>query len=91
MWSRRSRFTCSTSAAKVVDFPLPIEPVTRIRPLWKRVSSFRLSGKPSSSIVRMRVLIMRKTMIDPESLPNDTGAEASETAGIGKVDVAAFG
>ena len=25
-------FTCSTSAASVVDLPLPIEPVTRMRP-----------------------------------------------------------
>ena len=35
--------------------------------------------------------MMRKTMIDPESLPHDAGAKAPELVGVGEIGVAALG
>ena len=37
-------------AARVVDLPLPVGPVTSINPLGFKTSSFKIWGNPSSSI-----------------------------------------
>ncbi|OPZ71417.1 MAG: hypothetical protein BWY80_01331 [Firmicutes bacterium ADurb.Bin456] len=51
----------SIIAARVVDLPLPVGPVTRTRPsgFWARW--VRISGRPSSLKVGMRVLSRRMT------------------------------
>ncbi len=44
-------FIKSTMEARVVDLPLPVGPVTNIRPLGSMDKSFTIGGIPNSSIV----------------------------------------
>ena len=49
MWERRVWLMLSSMAASVVDLPLPVGPVTRIRPFWRVVKSRTTGGRPSRS------------------------------------------
>ncbi len=51
----------SIMAARVVDLPLPVGPVTRTRPSGFLARWARISGRPSSLKVGMRVLSRRMT------------------------------
>ena len=50
MWHFRSRFTLSTIAASVVDFPDPVGPVTSTSPRVRSASLWVIGGSPSFSI-----------------------------------------
>ncbi len=49
IWQLRLSFIVSIIVAKVVDFPLPVGPVTRISPFSLVVKRFKISGRWSSS------------------------------------------
>ena len=51
MWSLRVLLMWSIMAASVVDLPLPVGPVTRIRPRGSSASFVRTGGMASSSKV----------------------------------------
>ena len=53
MWSLRVLLMWSIMAASVVDLPLPVGPVTRIRPRGSSASFVRAGGMASSSKVGM--------------------------------------
>ncbi len=55
----------STIAARVVDLPDPVGPVTRTRPLLSSVSRFTAAGIPRSSRVGISFLITRNTEPKP--------------------------
>ena len=67
MWTGSARFTSSTIAASVVDFPEPVGPVTRTSPRGLSASSLTTGGMASSSRVRMALGISRKA---PASFPS---------------------
>jgi hypothetical protein len=50
-----------TMAARVVDLPEPVVPVTSTIPRGRSASRLRTSGRPSSSRVAIRVGMCRKT------------------------------
>ena len=45
----REELIVSIIVANVVDLPLPVGPVTRIRPFWRSIRSRQMRGRPSSS------------------------------------------
>jgi hypothetical protein len=49
MWEFRSELILSSMAARVVDFPEPVGPVTRTRPLGRSASFFTTGGKAQLS------------------------------------------
>src|SRR5438874_6495197 len=61
MWSCRWRLAKSIMAARVVDFPEPVGPVTRIRPFFSSGNFFSTGGNPRSSTVDTFDGIKRKT------------------------------
>ena len=61
IWWGWVRFIFSTIAARVVDLPLPVAPVTRTKPLFKLGICWTVFGKISSSIDLISVLITLKT------------------------------
>ena len=52
-------------AARVVDLPLPVGPVTKTSPLWSRAKVPSVEGRPSFSTVRILLGIWRKTPAIP--------------------------
>ena len=65
MWALRFSLMRSTMAARVVDFPLPVGPVTTTRPLFN-VQKFRThSGSPSCSAETIFTGIFRMTEPTP--------------------------
>ena len=52
MWSSRFRFTWSTLAARVVDLPEPVGPVTSTSPFERKHRSRIGFGRPISSAER---------------------------------------
>ena len=88
MWSCRCRLISCTSAASVVDLPLPTGPVTSTRPLWYSVSFLRLFGSPSSSIVRILDEMMRKTRSMPSRCRTTLVRKRPKERGISKIHVA---
>ena len=61
MWQLRVELTWSIIAASEVDLPLPVVPVTRIRPRGSSASRSRIGGSPSSRMVRIFIGITRST------------------------------
>ena len=61
MWHFLFLLTWSTMAARVVDLPDPVGPVTSTRPLGRIASSSTTGGRPSSSAVGMRMGMLRNT------------------------------
>ena len=59
MWQARSRLTMSIMAARVVDLPLPVGPVTKSIPRVFSAKVRTICGRPSSSSVRISVGITR--------------------------------
>ena len=59
MWACRSRFTMSTMAASVVDFPEPVGPVTTTNPRGYRARSATTLGSSRSSSVLISYGIRR--------------------------------
>ena len=57
----RLLFMWSMMAARVVDLPLPVVPVTSIRPRDSRATFFRTSGRFSSSMVGIFIGMTLKT------------------------------
>ena len=51
MWSARVEFTKSMSAARVVDLPEPVGPVTRTKPLSRSHRLVTTGGRPKASKV----------------------------------------
>ena len=49
-------------ATTIVDFPVPVPPTTRIKPLLVMMISFKIDGTPSSSMDWISTLIFRITM-----------------------------
>ena len=65
MWAWRSVLIRSIIAARVVDLPEPVGPVTRTRPRSSRASCVRMGGRPSSWAVLIWVGMTRKTAPSP--------------------------
>ncbi len=65
MWSLRVSLMRSTMAARVVDFPDPVGPVTSTRPLFSKHRLRTHSGRPRSSKLRISAGIWRKTAPTP--------------------------
>ncbi len=61
MWHDLLSLIRSIIAARLVDLPLPVGPVTRIRPRGSRHVFFITGGRPSSSMVLMVSGITRST------------------------------
>ncbi len=60
MWSRRDELMRSMIAARVVDLPLPVGPVTSTKPRGSSASSATMGGKPRSSSPRISNGMARK-------------------------------
>ncbi len=65
----------SRIAASVVDLPLPVGPVTRMRPRSAAKSPATAAGRSSSSVVGTRDGISRNTAAEPALLPEQVDAE----------------
>ena len=62
MWCARVRLMWSIIAARVVDFPEPVVPVTRTIPRCSSARSVTTLGRPSSSTERISKGIARQTI-----------------------------
>ena len=62
MWTGRVWLISLRIAARVVDLPEPVAPVTSTRPVFSRGICLMISGKFSHSRVGMTVLSLRRTM-----------------------------
>ena len=65
MWSFRVLLATSIMAARVVDLPLPVGPVTRIKPLGNDASLPMTGGSPNCSMVMISLGISLKTAATP--------------------------
>ena len=65
MWAARSLLIRSTMAARVVDLPEPVGPVTRTSPRSSRAISARMGGKPRSANDLISFGMTRKTAPSP--------------------------
>ena len=69
----------SIIAARVVDFPEPVDPVTRIRPRRSAAILSMTGGSPSSVVLFVPSGITRRTTLTVPRLLEDVGAKSSDT------------
>ena len=62
MWSFRSLLILSIIAARVVDFPVPVGPVTSTNPLGFLINSLTIGGMPNSARLRISKEMARKAL-----------------------------